>query len=744
MKSKILFVGVIVTAILFIPELSLAQEANVKDSVPSTKEVKNRNVMLNASSDNQPRSIPIGLPNVSTGIFEDGLPVSYNVWPCAPYRIWRSGASAGKISLLSLGETALRTGSIGYTVDSYSREGGDKLLGLLNYTVNHFGKQTLDMNLSGRIKDGWSYSVGTYQNFDPGSNPVEYALIQDRLQIYKAGITRRWNENKGKASLFYQYGKSTSFGDGNGPFYYLRNGRTKTFEGFDLGKDSYIPNVTDFRYMDVMTGEMRTMTIKDGTTDKAHQLAFLLDYKWDNGVLLSIRSKFKDSDTKQTNRALSGIDEVTANRGYTYEDGTPFSGNVQNRYILHNEGFEQDWLTNIELTGNMNNHSWRIGLSEWYNRAGLETSTANMAHEVKANPKLLMLNGSRYWGFNNGSEYYDGHENKLALFLSDDWRASSKLWFSAGVRAEYFNIGGRAAMNMDGKTNNDRVPNFNLEMDGAEINRFKDNRFNAAGTFNFHYALLHGFGIQGEYVFTRQHTALPDYAGSDFPDTTPVDAHMASGGIFWNNRWMQLVSRFTLISQSNYKSRSQFTKQIDGISETVTSLINYDVATMGWTTDVVLTPFKGFMFHGLFTLQNPLYKNFVIQPVFSDGTSERHDFNDKVVTGMSKIIIELDPSYTLNDWRFWLSFRYQDKQYINKTNSLYFDGRWETFGGVDYKLNKYITLSANVVNFLNQKGVSGAISAADLVEDASLFHNYLMAGNYIRPLTFELTARVNF
>lgn len=742
MKSRILFAAM--TAILLVPKGAIAQEVNVKDSIPSTKEVKNRNVMLNASSDNQPRSISIGLPNVSTGVFEDGLPVSYNVWPCVPYKIWRSGASEGKISLLSLGETALRTGAIGYTVDSYSREGGDKFLGLLNYTVNHFGKQTFDMNLSGGIKNGWSYSVGSYQNFDPGSNPVDYAMIQDRLQIYKAGLTKRWNENKGKASLFYQYGRSTSLGDSNGPFYYLGDGKTRALEGFDLGRDSYIPSTTDFSFLDVMTGEMRTMTLKDGNTDKTHQLAFLLDYQWDNGVHLAIRSKFKDGETRQTSRALSGIDEVTSDRGYTYEDGTPFTGNVQNRYILHYEGFERNWLTTAELTGHRNNHAWRIGLSEWYNRAGIETSTANMAHEVTATPKQLMLDSNRYWGFNNGSEYYNGHEHKLSLYLSDDWVLSPRLQLSAGVRAEYFNIGGRAAMNLDGKTNNSRIQDFNLKMDGTEITRFKDNKFNAVGTFNFHYALVHGFGIQGEYVFTRQHTALSDYAGSDFPDTTPVDAHMASGGVFWNNKWMQLVSRFTFISQSNYKSRSQFTKQIDGMSETVTSLINYDVATMGWTTDVVLTPFKGFMFHGLFTLQNPLYKNFVIQPVFSDGSSETHDFTDKVVTGMSKIIVELDPSYTAGDWRFWLSFRYQDKQYINKTNSLYFDGRWETFGGMDYKLNKHVTLTASVVNFLNQKGVSGSIGVADLVEDASQFRNYLMAGNYIRPFTFELTARVNF
>ena len=46
--------------------------------MPQTKEERNRNVMLNASSDNQPRQISIGLPDgEAVDIFEDGTPVSY-------------------------------------------------------------------------------------------------------------------------------------------------------------------------------------------------------------------------------------------------------------------------------------------------------------------------------------------------------------------------------------------------------------------------------------------------------------------------------------------------------------------------------------------------------------------------------------------------------------------------------------------------------------------------------------------
>lgn len=63
---------------------------------------------------------------------------------------------------------------------------------------------------------------------------------------------------------------------------------------------------------------------------------------------------------------------------------------------------------------------------------------------------------------------------------------------------------------------------------------------------------------------------------------------------------------------------------------------------------------------------------------------------------------------------------------------------------MDYTLNKNLAFSVNVVNFLNQKGASGSISAADLVEDASGYRHYMMAGNYIRPFTVEFAAHINF
>ena len=76
MKTNPLFALLLASSIM--PTTALEQDVAKKDTVQNTKEVKNRNVMLNASSADQPRQINIGLPSsLSAPIFEDGLPVSY-------------------------------------------------------------------------------------------------------------------------------------------------------------------------------------------------------------------------------------------------------------------------------------------------------------------------------------------------------------------------------------------------------------------------------------------------------------------------------------------------------------------------------------------------------------------------------------------------------------------------------------------------------------------------------------------
>lgn len=87
------------------------------------------------------------------------------------------------------------------------------------------------------------------------------------------------------------------------------------------------------------------------------------------------------------------------------------------------------------------------------------------------------------------------------------------------------------------------------------------------------------------------------------------------------------------------------------------------------------------------------------------------------MTEIPKVLVELDPSYNItNDLRVWASFRYFSKTYANIKNAYYFNGRWETFGGINWTVNKHLALSATVINFLNQTGAKGSIAGAELVD----------------------------
>lgn len=754
MNSK-LFYSLLLGA-LTLPATVSAQDEAQKDSVPETKEVKNRNVMLNASTDNQPRQISIGLPSsLSASIYEDGLPVSYNIWPCLPYLYWTGTAAHGGMGLMSLGESAITNGAVNYAVLSYTRAGAKKFEGKVNYTTNIFGLQRFDMAVAGPITNGWSYSAGAYVNLDPGTNHLADVQYGNDMKIFKAGITKEWNQGRGKASLFYRYAATKSLADSYGPFIYVGDGSVKEVDGFRLGKDGFLPANGMLTYTDIMSGKEVTIDRKKGAFAMQNALTFNFNYEFDNALKLDIRSKYIHAKNTITQLALSGIGTATEADGYTYaydynghKAGDVFTGSYNSRYMLHDVGFERDWLTTAELSQKTGNHSWRVGTNIFYNRQGIQASTGVYAHTVETDPAWLKHNGKQGFAANTGGEYYDTHENKVALYVSDDWQATQRLWLSAGVRAEYYTMGGSNAMayaNASDKTavNPENIRNVGYNVANGKITTFSNTWVNPAATVNGRFTIAKGFGLIGEYVYAMQHPNSQDFAGPYTPILDAVNIHLGRFGLFWNTPWMQLVSQVSTISQSNYKLRTQFTNP-NNASDVVTLPITYNVQTIGWTTDVVLNPFKGFTFHGLLTLQNPKYKDFSMTPTFSDGTSKTYTFTDNITTGVSKTIIELDPSYSFSAFRIWASFRYQSKQYINKTNTLYFNGRWETFAGIDYKVNKMLSLSANFVNLLNQKGASGSIGAADLLEDVSAYKNYLMAGTYIRPFTVEFSAHLNF
>ena len=730
----------------------MAQEV-VADSAISTSGDKNRNVLMNAASASQPRQISLGLPISGYAyIFEDGLPVSYYNYQIYPYKSWHSGVSHESVRTMGPQDMVLKYGVITYSVDSKSKLAGDTFEGKVNYTLNHFGRHVVDANVSTPVGKGWGLSISTYHNMDPGSNHLDASTLQESVHFYKAAVSKTWNEGRGKAGIIYQYSQFKEIIENYGPFVFVGDGSVKEYDDFNLGIDQYRPANDKVRFLDVVTGQMREQDIGDANTNKIHNVNFVLDYNWDNGLKLSIHSKYKYGDAFRSVPSVMGVSDATEKSGYTYEDGTTYIGKVQTRRLLHFDSFERSWMTNAELTGHSKNrqHNWRAEVDYHLNAGGTNTSMYLLGHEVKKDPKQLLFNGSDGYSYNSYAEYYDGHEHKLFCLASDEWNVSNRLWLYAGARLEYLNVRGYAANDMF--EGNARHVGFSLADPAVVRNHFSNNHFNYAFIGCARYALLPGFGLQAEYSTATIHSQLFHYGTFNYPTQESMPTNYFRGGIYWKNKWIDLTSQMTYINMKNSQERPNFshvlTKDVGGMkagmSESFTTPFFYDMSTLGWLTDAVITPIDGLSVHVMFTIRDPKYKNYKITPTFSDGVTEEYDFTDKTITALSKTELEIEPSYRFGDWRVWLSARYFSKQYINKTNSLYFNGRWETFGGVDYKLNRHVSFSASVVNILNQKGASGSIPAADLITDPSLYNNYVMSGTFIRPFTFEFTTKLSY
>lgn len=746
-----------------------AQTTEDNDSIAprrSKKEKKqesDRNVMLNGSDADQPRQISVGLPETyAATIFEDGMPESYNIWPDRPYFSWFGGLSNSNTSVMSLSEGAIQAGELSYIVDSHNLHSSKQFEGKMNYQINNFGRQSFDAAITGPIANGWGYKINTHQVWDPGTYTLQAANLQNRTQSYKVGLDKSFADDKGNVSLTYQYSRYTNMSSNYGPFVFVGDGSIEEYNGFKLGTDSYLAgDFYRFNYLDINTGEIKNTTWRDAATTTNHQAFLKVNYHWDNGTKLMASSKFKSGDVNMSDIKLSGIINNTGGRFY-YSDGTEYTGEkVQNVWMKYSPTFVNDWMNNVVLTGNKGNHSWRMGANYWYSCSSTNEMNTVMAQEVKEDPLALYTRSSdgtlnQATSYNASAGWYRGHENTIALYGSDEWQVNPRLWMSLGLRLAYQGYAVRSYVNPTSEdTFNSRRPGWSITQAGHKEVRITGDYFNPSAAYNIRYSFMKGFGFVGEYVFTRQRNNLESYAGDRCPQDLAKNTNMVRAGLFWNNSWIQLVSQISWINKTNDTKRATFyhtmtQDAIDGSSlkqgeEDSRSLTStYGVKTLGWTTDFVLKPFKGFTFHGLLTLQNPQYDDFNLFATFSDGVTDGMDVSGNTVTGMSKVLIELDPSYQTGKWRFGMNFRYFGKQYINKTNTLYFNGWWESFANISYALNKNVSFGLNITNLFNQRGAKGDIGAADLVTDVTPYHNYVMSGSYIRPFEVALTTSIKF
>lgn len=737
MKTKFKYIGLLTFAVLFVD--ANAQNTAKSDSTKVTvsEQGNDRNVMLNAASANAgPRNVNIGLPASvgGTTVLENDLPVVYFFWPEMPYKSWRMDAMTNGVKLLDLGQTAINIGDVGFSVGTYDNLGTDKFQGNIALNSNHFGLLNGTANVSGAITKGLKYSVGAFVNYDPGTYKVNKNNIDryfnDQTQLYKIALTKDYSFDGGIGSIsaFYKYADSKSMSmQQYAPYKYHLDGSVSELDGFKIGSDNYIAS-QKFTVKDAATGAIVERDALKDYGSQSHTLDLIGKNKFNNGLNFNYIVRLHSAKSGLYLPIMTGISEET----YTDANGVSKTGNLQGVMALASKRTPLKSLTSLfEIGKKSGRHDWKIGLNQWlYDVDQFTTEGVIYKQTVEANPKRI--EGSEIYGV---AEYHDGTENKTVLFFTDKWDVSDVITLNAGARFEYQSLRGNYI------NNNDKVDGIPY-LSNKKTNIEKD-WFNKAFMLSGVYKMTKSFGLLGEVTYNEQAGHLENYSAGNEPNLKKSKIPGAGFGLFYNHSLFSLVSKATYIKRNEYRSTVNFTSASGTVARPT---VSYDIQTLGWTTDVVATPFKNFNLHLLLTMQAPKYKNYSGTINFGNGETVDYNFNDNTVTGVSKVLIEIDPSYQWNNLRLWASARYFSKEYANLTNSLSFKGRWETFAGANYNLNKSVEFSATVVNLLNQRGAQGTISGADLytADEAKNMEGAILSGTYIRPFTVEFGVKYKF
>jgi hypothetical protein len=768
MKRKILKLSLLCSYLAF-AAMTFAQSSTAKsDTVKiksaqatDSKEVKGRDVQNNASSMSSPRDLNIGLPSTVGGltILENNMPVVYFYWPELPYFSWRMDGSFNRVGLLNLPEVSNTIGTVGYALNTYDRWGTDQLHGTLGLTTNHFGLIQLNAAAAGPLKNNWYYTVSGHFNLNPNSYNPGFTRYSDKTQIFKAGVTKRYKN--GELSFLYKFSRSRSLTNYN-PFYYHTDGSVSSLPNFKFGLDSYLPADGYNRTYNMLTGKLENTNLDKDLYTTAHSFDIVGKNNLGDGWDLEYTGRYHYSEPKIAIMVPAGTISTSAFTSLKYADnGQTYTGNstgaIQMFYTLNDKAKNtQTAEARIDLSKKFTNHSLRFGFNQWYyNVDKFTASTSLFLTEIAPNPRKLVATGAintdqyGYFSYNTGSEYHNGWEDKLAFYITDDWKLTDRLQVNLGARLEAQVMNGDYMLDATGSRNHlaSDVSN-NYSYAGYATTPFHNGWIHKDGSINVIYKITKPFGILGSVLYNEKHGQLENYSGA-FDATNAANALsktiLAQGGIYYNiDKTFSLVSQVTYATRTNATfTRATITNPTTGESQIVFE--HYGVKTLGWTTDIITNPFKNFNLHLLLTLQDPKYTDFSFDVTWpSVGTATHYDFSNKSVTAISKTLIEIDPSYTYNKFRFWAMAHYFGQQYANISNALIYKGRWETFVGTDYQANQKTKLSLQITNPLNQKGVQGTISSSDLITNSAPYEGKIMGASYIIPFTVQFSIKYNF
>lgn len=749
-KNMKLWAALALGAVCALPAQAQKQKAAVKDTVATVQHGAS-NMMLNASSESEPRFINVGLPEATGGtvVTENGLAVTFDANAVKTNQAWRQDGSFAGATSRNLSETAIKLGEVGVSMITNSKKGGNKFAGVFNLKTNSFGLMSGNLSLSGPLKRGWYYAANAFVNLDPGTTNVNFTRFLDKTQLYKGILTKRYK--KGEFNVQYKYVTSKMINTKMSPYIYRDGKQVDALDNFDISHGNYLGNSIIWHVKDPLTGEYKDINILDDTGTQTHMLDLFGKHTFDNGMNLDYSFRYQHALSGANEFAYSAITDASnlpANQRYIYANKTTeqvYTGLVQNGTFQYSSGNPVNTvMARLELDKKHEKHHWLVGFqSSYFNADKRATGILTFLQEVAENPQHViqqeLVNGvwtntkaDQYgqWNYNNSMFYYDGSETRNAIYATEQWKILPNLKLDLGARFEWHRINGNWAPGTVRNSWDDKT------WISGETQKIKKDNFNKSFTATLTWHILKNFGIIGDAYYIEATDGLSAYKSSNDPLAKTNVVPYFAGGVFFNSKWISVISRVSRISRSNLVASGGFN---NSSGENTKLTFNYDIKTVGWTTDANITPFKGFDLHLMLTLQNPVYDNFEF-----DVFGEHYDYSGLPARITSKTLIEIDPSYQWKKFRVWASARYFSKQSCSYPATLYFPSRWETFAGFDYTHSKHVKFSLNVVNLLNQTGAQGRISGTNTAIDPTPYYDQPVAGTYIRPFTVEFKTQIKF
>lgn len=722
-----------------------------------------QSMLLNATTDNGgPREINIGLPSdlAGTTILENGVPVTYDFQSQAPNKVWRADGSFSKMRSMNIYKTAIWNGTIGVAMASESGKGADKLTGAVTYQTNSFGLiRAMGKVAAPLSKDGWRFQLSAFVNFDPSSQRAKFSRFTDKTEEIRFYIGKKYSH--GQFGLQYKFFNTEGCSQWNmNPYVYHSDGTVSEYNGMKIGTTSYIESSGKLYPHSVFTGQQMQLDALSGTGSTSHIFDFIGNHKFNNGVNLDYTVRWHLAASGFLNPNTGTIFETAtqgANNRYVYVDNPDqvYTGYVQKGQNAISGKWNKWGLgSRFEFSKATKNNKWTAGVTEHFLNASnayravyatymtVENMPVALLHQTLVNG--VWTNGtSNKWGAENANsaiQYYDGFDGKFAGYVMDTWKFAPHWTVDLGGRLEWQHINGWWAPKEYRERMADADGVTTMHLIGRE--KLKKDYLNKSVAANLVWNAFKGGGFTADAMYAQVGDNLSNYAQAVDPDVKQSGTQAYSFGVYYNGKVFDITSKVNYIKRNNYLFAGNF-ENPNEVTQIERATVHYDVHTLGWTTDMNVRPFKGFNFHFLMTLQNPKYGNFKFS--LFDNT-QTYDYTDMVVRGVSKVLLEIDPSYSFNKFRVWASARYFSKQYACFSDALYFGARWETFAGLDYNYNKQVSFSVNVVNLLNQTGAQGNIAGANTItkEAASKYYDKVLSGTYIRPFTIEFKATVKF